>query len=265
MNLIKTETGTNNINKYIPEAYKCDFKVIAKEVETLNLSELLAYLEEIKTRKAPNTYNKRCYAIKALIQKLIDSNLNLTQSEKLKYMDIKKSIKPIKINQYLEVHTLSELQINTLINGLDDKFAVLIEFLYITGCRISEAINLTTTNVKTNGKVIYTVIGKGNKTRQVKTNMALYKNILRFSQPDGKLFPDITANNAKTKLKRHSAKILKNNGITPHTLRHSRATHLIQSTKNISAVSKYLGHSDIGTTAKIYDHNRLSDDELGIW
>ncbi len=150
----------------------------------------------------------------------------------------------------------------------------MIELVYATGLRVSELVNLKLKNLHLTNKMISTV-GKGNKERLVPIN-DYATNILRKyllearpqlvipSKEQGYVF----LNNQGTALSRQSFFLIlkdlsKKAGITkevsPHTLRHSFATHLLEAGTDLRLIQEMLGHEDISTT-QIYTH--LSNQRL---
>jgi integrase/recombinase XerD len=158
--------------------------------------------------------------------------------------------------------------------GIRDK--AMLELLYATGIRVSELIGLDIDNVHlTMGFV--RCIGKGNKERIIpigRTASDAIKHFLDYGRPqfvstkhrDHALF----LNHQGKRLTRQGfwkilKKLVKEAGIekdlTPHTLRHSFATHLLENGADLRAVQEMLGHADISTT-QIYTHvtkTRLKD------
>ena len=149
--------------------------------------------------------------------------------------------------------------------GWRDK--AILEFLYATGVRISEMMNITTKNILPQIGWVR-IIGKGNKERLVpigKKGIKAVKEYLKRSRPylakpDSE---DIMFLNRRGKrlsrmgawkiIKRyiHQAGIKKK--VTPHTIRHSFATHLLEGGADLRAVQEMLGHADISTT-QVYAH-----------
>ncbi|HVP37187.1 MAG TPA: site-specific tyrosine recombinase XerD [Terriglobales bacterium] len=143
----------------------------------------------------------------------------------------------------------------------------ILEFLYATGVRLSEMINFTTKNFLPEVDWVR-IIGKGNKERLVpigeKGKEAL-KDYLENSRPHlSKTFSEdiMFLNKRGKKLTRMGAwKVIKryieNAGIrkkvTPHTIRHSFATHLLAAGADLRVVQEMLGHADISTT-QVYTH-----------
>ncbi|APT19161.1 integrase-recombinase [Amylolactobacillus amylotrophicus DSM 20534] len=166
-----------------------------------------------------------------------------------------------------EVERLIEQPNTTTSLGLRDR--ALLELLYATGMRVSEIISLSMSNLHLDLKLIK-VLGKGNKERLIPVgNVALfwlqkYLSEVRERQLlDAGIATDIVFLNARgrkltrqgvwKKLKTYvtSAGITKD--VTPHTMRHTFATHLLENGADLRVVQELLGHSDISTT-QIYTH-----------
>lgn len=144
----------------------------------------------------------------------------------------------------------------------------IIETLYSCGLRVSELTNLKFSQLFFDEGFIR-VIGKGNKERLVPVNPSVKKEILlytekiRIHQPIQKGFEDYIFLNRRGKpltrvmiftiIKKLSESIGLSKKISPHTFRHSFATHLIEGGANLRAVQEMLGHESI-TTTEIYTH-----------
>ena len=139
--------------------------------------------------------------------------------------------------------------------------------MYATGLRISELINLRSENLYLDENFLR-VIGKGNKERVIPFGKKAEKSIqsyLRESRPillKNKKNEYIFVNRQGEKLSRQGLwKIIKGYGrkigissiMTPHILRHSFATHLVEKGADLRSVQMMLGHSSISTT-EIYTH-----------
>jgi len=154
--------------------------------------------------------------------------------------------------------------------------AAIFELLYSTGCRISEAISLVWGQIGwRDGKVI--VHGKGSKDRLVilgshslASLRALYRNIRSrradLARQGGKVFmsdalEEISARFVQRRMKRYLAECGLPGDLTPHKLRHSFATHLLDAGADLRSVQEMLGHSTLSTT-QVYTHvsvERLKD------
>ena len=142
----------------------------------------------------------------------------------------------------------------------------MLELLYSSGLRISELVNLTTRDIDFTNSIVR-CFGKGSKERIVPINeYSLYYIKLYYDMRDtffkGKVNDYLFLNNHGKKLTRQGFnkildKILEtcdiNKEVTPHTLRHSFATHMLNGGADLRSIQILLGHSDISTT-KIYTH-----------
>lgn len=170
--------------------------------------------------------------------------------------------------------TLSFDEIENLIGALDlskpenIRNKAMLETLYSSGLRVSELINLQISHIYTDVEFIR-VIGKGNKERLVPIgsealkHISIYKEHIRNKLPQYPKFSDVLFLNKFGKpisrimvflvIKSLAEKINLNKKISPHTFRHSFATHLIEGGADLRAVQQMLGHSSI-TTTEIYTH-----------
>lgn len=154
--------------------------------------------------------------------------------------------------------------------------AAIFEFLYSTGCRISEAIALTWQEIDlARGSVI--VKGKGSKERLViigaraKEAIAALRYAIQSRRSDLSLpsspvflsdrFEAISARFVERRMKRYLAEAGLSSELSPHKLRHSFATHLLDAGADLRSVQEMLGHASLSTT-QIYTHvsvERLKD------
>jgi len=169
--------------------------------------------------------------------------------------------------------TLSEAQVEALLAapdvatplGLRDR--TMLELMYASGLRVSELVLLKTMEVSMNEGVLR-ITGKGSKTRLVpfgEEARAWIERWLKQGRPailngrsDDALF--VTARGTAmtrqmfwTLVKKHAAKADVNAPLSPHTLRHAFATHLLNHGADLRVVQLLLGHADISTT-QIYTH-----------
>ena len=170
--------------------------------------------------------------------------------------------------------TLSEVEINRLIQAIDlskpegERNRAMLETLYGCGLRVSELINLQISDLYFAEDFIK-VTGKGDKQRFVpisdinKKYINIYQKEIRVHQTVQKGFDDILFLNRRGKqltramiftiIKRLAEKIGLNKSISPHTFRHSFATHLLENGADLRAIQQMLGHESI-TTTEVYMH-----------
>lgn len=165
-----------------------------------------------------------------------------------------------------KVLTLEE--ITEIFNSdLNREESLIVELLYDCGLRVSELVNLKLNNIDVNSKYIE-CFGKGSKERIVpfgKKAQSVLKKYLKFRdtivakynlvsskdlfiKEDGK---KLTRQDVYTFIRKQGEKIHKH--ISPHTLRHSFATHLLENGADLRVVQELLGHSDVSTT-QLYTH-----------
>ncbi|MCL2799884.1 MAG: site-specific tyrosine recombinase XerD [Endomicrobia bacterium] len=159
------------------------------------------------------------------------------------------------------------------INGVDEmnvRNRAMLELLYATGLRVSELINLKYSNINIEERFLR-VIGKGSKERLVPfgkkagdfLKIYLNKRKPKTSEEDALFITRLGKKISRVEFWRQLKNIAKNAGInkniTPHTLRHSFASHLLSGGADIRFVQEMLGHSSISTT-QIYTH--LDNDKI---
>ncbi|WP_282143341.1 site-specific tyrosine recombinase XerD [Cellulophaga baltica] len=170
--------------------------------------------------------------------------------------------------------TLSEDEINNLIAAINlstpegERNRAILETLYGCGLRVSELVNLKISDLFFDEDFIK-VTGKGDKQRFVpiseinKKYITLYKNEIRVHLNIQKGFEDILFLNRRGKqltramiftiIKQLAVKIDLKKTISPHTFRHSFATHLLENGADLRAIQQMLGHESI-TTTEVYMH-----------
>ncbi|PKA99506.1 integrase/recombinase XerD [Flavobacteriaceae bacterium MAR_2009_75] len=170
--------------------------------------------------------------------------------------------------------TLSENEIDIIIGAIDlskaegERNRAMLETLYGCGLRVSELINLRISDLYFEEDFIK-VTGKGDKQRFVpistinKKYIDIYRNEIRVHQKVQKGFEDILFLNRRGKqltramvftiIKRLGELTGLKKSISPHTFRHSFATHLLQNGADLRAIQQMLGHESI-TTTEVYVH-----------
>ncbi|HIG65093.1 MAG TPA: site-specific tyrosine recombinase XerD [Methyloprofundus sp.] len=170
-------------------------------------------------------------------------------------------------------HSLSEHDVELLLNapeltsvlGARDK--AMLEMLYATGLRVSELVALTTSQINLRQGVLR-VTGKGNKERltpigeqameSLENYMQHSRKALLSERPCSAVFVTNRAAGMTRQtfwhiIKRYAKKAAISKSLSPHTLRHAFATHLLNHGADLRVVQLLLGHSDLSTT-QIYTH-----------
>jgi len=169
-------------------------------------------------------------------------------------------------------HTLNGAEIDALLAAPDTSTTLglrnraMFETLYATGLRVSELVGLTVDRVRLDPGFVR-IVGKGRKERLVPLGLAAIDWIERYSEGGRALLdrdrrPELFLNHRGGALTRQGFwKILRSNAqqagirtqLSPHVIRHSFATHLVENGADLRAVQMMLGHSSL-TTTEIYTH-----------
>lgn len=177
--------------------------------------------------------------------------------------------------------TMSEAQVEALLAAPDDSTPLglrdraMLELMYASGLRVSELVGLKTWQIRTREGVLQ-VTGKGNKERLVPFGEVAQQWLQRYAQEaraailGGQMSDDyfVTARGQAmgramfwVLVKKYAVQAGITQALSPHTLRHAFATHLLNHGADLRAVQLLLGHTDISTTT-IYTHvarERLKD------
>ena len=236
-----------------------------KNIKEDSINKYISYLFETKLKSS--SVNRKISSIKSFYLFLIKKNIVNTSP-------ISEVISP-KQEKYLP-SSMSEDEVDKLLNSPDSNIKIekrdkaMIEMLYATGMRISELVNLKITDVDMQ-RCVVKVLGKGSKERLIPFGEEAYEALNNYlSDRDESSSKEVFLSNRKTKISRvafwHRIKfyLVRENlkqTISPHTLRHAFATHLLNRGADLRSVQLLLGHSDLSTT-QIYTHiakQRLSD------
>lgn len=172
--------------------------------------------------------------------------------------------RPKKEKKLPEVLTREEIK--KLIEAADTrKSKLIIQFLYSTGLRVSELVNLKVQNLNLAEKTGKVTKGKGSKDRMFILPEKLVNELQSYlSEHPQNLYlfsreKPLTTRNIQKIIKNTAKAAQINKKVTPHTLRHSYATHLLESGTDIRIIQTLLGHENLNTT-QIYTH--VSTEEL---
>ena len=260
---VEKKYSINTINTYITNISSFSEFVNKnfKNVEEEDIKKYLIHLNKnnISEKSVANKISSLKSFYKYLIIEKITSKSPL---DKIELPKIKKTLPK----------ALSSEEVNILLNiSLNDKFdyrnKAMIELLYATGLRVSELVNLKLNNINFDQEYLKTM-GKGSKERIVPIGeyamyyLKYYIDNYRNDFLRDKESEYIFISNQSKKMTRQTfflllKKIAKKEGIktyfSPHTLRHSFATHLLRYGADLRSIQELLGHSSISTT-QIYTH-----------
>ena len=270
LNYLMVEKG---LSKNTIESYSRDLQKFITYLEKNNrvdLSEvanldIMAFLVEVKSKGlSSKSTGRNLSAVRMFFKFLVQEGfLDIDPSINIESPKIRPSLPSVL--SIAEVDSLlSQPDVKTT-RGLRDR--AMLELLYATGVRVSELVNLKLTSLNLDvGYII--AFGKGSKERIIplgdtsKDYLKEYLVIVRpkhakgmvssylFLNPSGKKF---SREGFWKMLKRYALKAGINRKLSPHTLRHSFATHLLERGADLRSVQIMLGHVDIATT-QIYTH-----------
>lgn len=235
-----------------------------RTVEDITTEHIKRYIVSLKRKDvSKQTIARKITAIKEFHKFL--------HREKITDDDVALFIDKPKLDKHLPT-VLTEDEIGKMIDSIPSETPLgkrnkaLLETLYATGLRVSELLNLRTTNVHLNSKYLE-VVGKGNKERIIPLGEMAVVAIRDYIEngrsmlskvPGDLLFYNYKGNALSRQwFFKYIQTLAKENDIlkdiTPHTIRHSFATHLLQNGTDLRMVQELLGHEDIATT-QIYTH-----------
>ena len=155
---------------------------------------------------------------------------------------------------------LSTEEVKSLIDAAQfKKSQLIIKMLYSSGLRVSELVNLKVQDLDFQQHIGWVRAGKGNKDRLFQISETLSKQLVRFlnKNPNNQyLFAEskpMSKRNIQSIVERTAKKAGINKRVSPHTLRHSFATHLLESGTDLRVIQEILGHASISTT-ELYTH-----------
>jgi integrase/recombinase XerD len=161
---------------------------------------------------------------------------------------------------------LTKEEVLKLIEGAQTKKSrLMIQTLYSSGLRVSEIVNLKNQDLDFNENIGWVRSGKGKKDRMFIISKKLSNKLKKFTEkrPDWKyVFSEnkpLSTRNIQKIIQKASFKAGINKRVSPHTMRHSYATHLLENGVDIRKIQILLGHSSLSTTER-YTH--VSSSEL---
>lgn len=256
------------------DAYRRDMRLFARWLEVTRPQraslhavlphDLDAYFADRHAESKPSSANRRLSVLKRFYQLALRQR-QVAADPCLKLVSARQ---PVRF-----VHTLSEAQVEALLAAPDVttplglRERTMLELMYASGLRVSELVTLKLLELSLNDGVLR-ITGKGSKTRLVPFGQEARQWIERYlrdargvildGQVDDALFVTgrggaMTRQMFWVVIKKHAAKAEITAPLSPHTLRHAFATHLLNYGADLRVVQLLLGHADISTT-QIYTH-----------
>ena len=262
--IIDKKYSENTIKSYNNDLKKFENYFKSKninQIEENNIKDYIKYLN--KENNDTKTISHNISTLRSFYKFLLIEKISKTNP--MEYIELPKTKKSLP-------KTLSIEEIDNLLDiKLTDSFSyrnkAMLELMYSSGLRVSELVNVKTHDIDISNCIIR-IIGKGSKERIVPLGDYAIKYIeLYLKEHREKLIKKemndyLFLNNHGNKMTRQGFfKILKSiakeknikTEFSPHTLRHSFATHLLNGGADLRSIQEMLGHSDISTT-QIYTH-----------
>ena len=252
----------NTISSYKRDLSKVD-KYIKKDFKTLSKNDIQAYIQYFSKEENSSSVSRNISTLKSFY-KFLEINKYCKNNPVSTITNPKTRQKLPKVLSEEEVNKLLDINLNT---DFDYRNKAMLELMYSSGLRVSELINLNVNDIDLMNSTVR-IFGKGSKERiiplndyasEALKNYILYHRATLFKHGENNY---LFLNNHGNKMTRQGFfKILKkialeNNikaDFSPHTLRHSFATHLLKYGADLRSIQELLGHSDISTT-QIYTH-----------
>lgn len=258
---IKQRDKDTTVNSYSEDIYKYLEYMESKNISSaldISYNNLLDYLKYLDDNKYEvSSVARKIVSIKAF-HKYLSENYNVVDiSTKINTPRFYRKLPNILTIE--EVDNLLDIKLDT---PFDYRNKAMLELMYSSGLRVSELINLELSDIDLNNNYVR-CFGKGSKERIVPIGeysskyLSIYINEYRDSMKKGYYTEKIFLNNHGKEMTRQGFfKIIKriakdkdiNKNITPHMLRHSFATHLLNNGADLRTIQEMLGHSSISTT-----------------
>ena len=261
---------TTGASKNTLSAYRSDLKIFSRWLNETSLIEVNKkliqdyFLYRQSTKISSSTQSRVLTCLHSFYQFLLDNNLiNTDPTEQLSYPKLEKKL-PVFLNVQ-EVEKLLEAPNSSSLFGQRDR--AMLELLYSCGLRVSELINLSYHNINIKEEFIR-IHGKGNKERILPMGEIAIDYLTTYesnSRPillkNGQSDSYFLSNRGKAMSRQNFFYIIKayatqagiDKPLSPHSLRHAFATHLVQKGADLRSVQLMLGHSDISST-QLYTH-----------
>jgi|TARA_B110000008_G_scaffold149914_1_gene151220 integrase/recombinase XerC len=250
-------TDLDQFSIFLSEEYQ-----ISNEVSEISFQIVRSWIASLLEKGVtPRSVNRKISTLKTYFKFLIRENVIL-ESPMLKIVAPKsKKRLPVFIEENQIENLLNEVEFDEGFIGERDK--LIIELFYVTGIRLSELINIKIFDINFSNSLIK-VLGKRNKERLIPLSINIVNELQTFVKKhnlNNYLFTNLGGTKVYTKLvyrvvKKYIGKISSVNKKSPHILRHTFATHMLNNGADINAIKELLGHANLSAT-QVYTHNTI--------
>lgn len=240
----------------------CDY-VNDEKLDGIDKKTIEKYINYLSERLDSRSISRNISTFKSFFKYLkLNKIISNNPMEMINNPKIKKSLP--KVLSEDEVETLLDIDLN---DDFDFRNKAMLEVMYSSGLRVSELINLKVNDIDLDNECVR-IFGKGSKERVIPLNeYSVYYLKEYLSNHRGEMFKHgendflFLNNHGKNMTRQGFFKIIKKlafeknikTDFSPHTLRHSFATHLLKHGADLRSIQELLGHSDISST-QIYTH-----------
>lgn len=251
---------SNDINQFYLFLFK-EYE-ITNQITEVSFQIVRSWIANLlETGVAARSVNRKISTLKTFFKFLIREGI-IIDSPMLKVIPPKSSKSlPLFIKESEIQNLLNEVSFDKGFIGQRDK--LIIDLFYVTGIRLSELIDIQIIDIEFYKKTIK-VLGKRNKERIIPLSEVIIKTLKIFINEyklKDFLFTDIKGNKVYPKLvyrvvKKYIGMISSINKRSPHILRHTFATHMLNNGADINAIKDLLGHANLSAT-QVYTHNTV--------
>lgn len=273
--LIDKKYSKNTIMSYQNELFKFNDYFSNKKIKNISKIDIRNYIKHLNSQKIDERSIAHSMSVLRSFYKFLSISNDKIENP-IQTINLPKI--PKKLPNVLSVDDVDKILNIQVVDKYSSRDKAMLELMYSSGLRVSELINLKLNDISLDEDVVR-ILGKGSKERIVpigdcaKEALNNYINIYRKDLFKNNRSDYLFLSKNGTKLSRqYFFKLIKkqsslnniNKNISPHTLRHSFATHMLNYGADLRSIQELLGHSDISTT-QIYTHisqSKIKDDYI---
>jgi len=251
---------SNDINQFT--LFLSDEYQITSDMSEVNFQIVRAWIASLLEQGvSPRSVNRKISTLKTFFKFLIREGI-IDESPMLKIVSPKsKKRLPLFIEEDQIESLLNEVKFEDGFVGKRNK--LIIELFYVTGIRLSELIEIKIIDINFDDNLVK-VLGKRNKERLIPVSQRIIKELKYFIAKyniSNHLFTNMHGKKVYTKLvyrvvNKYIGEISSINKKSPHILRHTFATHMLNNGADINAIKELLGHANLSAT-QVYTHNTI--------
>ena len=261
--IIEKKYSKNTVSSYEKDLKKFSNNLKNKKINEITRKDIQNYLKDLNKDHNPRSTSRNISTLKSFYKYLkINKIVKVNPMDQINNPKTKKALPKVLSEE--EINDLLDIELKT---NFDYRNKAMLELMYSSGLRVSELINLNVNDIDLENDTVK-IFGKGSKERIIPLNDFAKEALREYIMVHRKeLFKHgennyLFLNNHGNKMTRQGFfKILKKiaqeknikTDFSPHTLRHSFATHLLKYGADLRSIQELLGHSDISST-QIYTH-----------